>query len=334
MSATQTPVVFRGRASEYLGIWIVNLLLSMMTFGIYSAWAKVRRKKYFYNNTLIDGVGFDYHANPVAILKGRIIAFVLYLIFAFAPQALPPDVGVIVSGILSIALFIAIPWIVVRGLKFNARNSSHRGLRFDFDGQYKEAALLYMGLPIAFGAIVGLVIGGLYSLTSATVTSLVAPLLVMAGLAIYVPFIMQRQHQFVVSKHKFGTSSFDMKATIKDFFFIFLKLFLVLAGIGIVASLITGYFLKDALPGLIPKTSALNPPAYVQTLVTSNQEGEFLKVANTEPVSKPKESEALTLSDQLSEAEKADLAATEDGGLTGADENITDEDMLTNLSPE
>ena len=80
MADQETPVVFTGKAGEYFGIWIVNLLLSIVTLGIYSAWAKVRRKKYFYNNTLIDGVGFDYHANPIAILKGRVIAFVLFVL--------------------------------------------------------------------------------------------------------------------------------------------------------------------------------------------------------------------------------------------------------------
>jgi predicted Zn-dependent protease len=73
-----TPIVFQGKTSEYFGIWIVNILLSLVTIGIYSAWAKVRREKYFYNNTLIENVGFDYHAKPISILKGRIIALVFF----------------------------------------------------------------------------------------------------------------------------------------------------------------------------------------------------------------------------------------------------------------
>ena len=67
MQQVKTQVSFTGKAGDYFGIWIVNLLLSVVTLGIYSAWAKVRRMKYFYNNTLIDGVGFDYHAKPIAI---------------------------------------------------------------------------------------------------------------------------------------------------------------------------------------------------------------------------------------------------------------------------
>ena len=48
---------FTGKTGEYFGIWIVNLFLTIVTLGIYSAWAKVRKKRYFYANTIIDGAG-------------------------------------------------------------------------------------------------------------------------------------------------------------------------------------------------------------------------------------------------------------------------------------
>ena len=71
-------VSFHGKASEFFSIWIVNLLLSIVTLGIYSAWAKVRTNRYFYGNTDIDGHRFSYLANPLQILKGRIIAVCLF----------------------------------------------------------------------------------------------------------------------------------------------------------------------------------------------------------------------------------------------------------------
>jgi uncharacterized membrane protein YjgN (DUF898 family) len=33
---------FRGRTDEYFRIWIVNIALTIVTLGIFSAWAKVR----------------------------------------------------------------------------------------------------------------------------------------------------------------------------------------------------------------------------------------------------------------------------------------------------
>ena len=50
---------FTGTAREYFGIWIVNVLLTIITLGVYSAWAKVRRQRYFYGNTWLAGANFD-----------------------------------------------------------------------------------------------------------------------------------------------------------------------------------------------------------------------------------------------------------------------------------
>lgn len=41
------PFRFTGTGSEYFRIWIVNWLLTLLTLGIYSAWAKVRRIQFF-----------------------------------------------------------------------------------------------------------------------------------------------------------------------------------------------------------------------------------------------------------------------------------------------
>ena len=58
---------FTGSGAEYFGIWIVNLLLTIITLGIYSAWAKVRRLQYFYRHTEVAGsrpfVAWLWHRN-------------------------------------------------------------------------------------------------------------------------------------------------------------------------------------------------------------------------------------------------------------------------------
>ncbi|MCE2494032.1 MAG: DUF898 family protein [Alphaproteobacteria bacterium] len=53
-------IQFAGRGSEYFGIWIVNVLLSVVTFGIWTAWAKVRRVQYFNGRTLVLGDPLDF----------------------------------------------------------------------------------------------------------------------------------------------------------------------------------------------------------------------------------------------------------------------------------
>src|SRR5690349_11414210 len=75
---------FTGTGSEYFGIWIVNLLLTIVTIGIYAAWAKVRRLQYFYRHTELAGSSFDFHGSPVRILVGRILALVLLGLYNYS----------------------------------------------------------------------------------------------------------------------------------------------------------------------------------------------------------------------------------------------------------
>jgi uncharacterized membrane protein YjgN (DUF898 family) len=142
---------FTGTGAEYFRIWIVNTALTLLTLGIYSAWAKVRKKRYFYGNTLVDNAAFDYHATPVQILKGRVIAMA-FLIAYLASGHFSPALH---AG-LNVALLLMLPWLVVRSLTFNARNSSHRGLRFNFHGGVGEAVALYIGWPLVIVFSLGL----------------------------------------------------------------------------------------------------------------------------------------------------------------------------------
>jgi len=56
------PVEFNGKGFEFFKIWIVNVLLTIVTLSLYAPWAKVRTRRYFYGNTVIDNSSFEYHA--------------------------------------------------------------------------------------------------------------------------------------------------------------------------------------------------------------------------------------------------------------------------------
>lgn len=145
------PFEFRASGAEYFRIWIVNLLLTIVTLGIYSAWAKVRRMRYFYGNTLLDGHGFEYHAKPIQILKGRLIIFAAYVVFVLLLQALP------LVGLLFIPLIIfGIPWIIQKARTFQMRVTSYRNLRFNFHGNYGGALSAFVGWYIVAAITFGI----------------------------------------------------------------------------------------------------------------------------------------------------------------------------------
>jgi uncharacterized protein DUF898 len=94
------PFRFTGTGGEYFRIWIVNVMLSVVTLGIYSAWAKVRRLQYFYRHTRISSTSFDYHGKPLALLKGRILASCLFGGY-YAASAISPAAGVVAFAMLA-----------------------------------------------------------------------------------------------------------------------------------------------------------------------------------------------------------------------------------------
>jgi uncharacterized membrane protein YjgN (DUF898 family) len=142
---------FTGRASDYFRIWIVNLFLIIFTFGIYSAWAKVRKKRFFYGHTWVADANFEYHADPVAILKGRLIAVVALVCYYVVGQFMPR----LAVGI-ALCLFAAAPWFIARSMAFNAFNSSYRNVRFRFFAGYRDVLKIiwpfgiFIALPLLF----------------------------------------------------------------------------------------------------------------------------------------------------------------------------------------
>jgi uncharacterized membrane protein YjgN (DUF898 family) len=118
-------------------------MMSVVTLGIYSAWAKVRRLQYFYRHTRISGASFDYHGNPLAILRGRVLASCLFGGY-YAASAVSPVAGLAALAMLAVLL----PWLLARSLRFRLYNSSYRGLRFHFHGSTAEAYRVFLAMPV------------------------------------------------------------------------------------------------------------------------------------------------------------------------------------------
>lgn len=202
---------FTGRGGEYFRIWIVNLALTILTLGIYSAWAKVRRMQYFYRNTSLAGGSFDYHGDPVAILKGRIIAVGLLILYNVAGN-LDPFLGLGAFAVL-MAVF---PWLAQRSLRFKLYNTSYRGLRFGFDGTT----------------------GGSYK------AFLLWPLVGYITMGFLMPLAHHRIKLYQHGNSRYGTEKFGFRAPESGFFGIYFKLLgmLILMFIAVAALVGMGWF--------------------------------------------------------------------------------------------
>ncbi len=144
---------FTGSGSEYFRIWIVNLLLSIVTLSLYRPWAKVRRLRYFYGNTLVDGHAFDFHGNPWKMLRGYLLVGLLLVCYSVAGRFSP---GAALVAVLIFA--IVFPALLRASMQFRLANTSWRGLRFRFSGSLAGAyrAMLPLFIPTVLTAVVAL----------------------------------------------------------------------------------------------------------------------------------------------------------------------------------
>ncbi|MEM9479290.1 MAG: DUF898 family protein, partial [Verrucomicrobiota bacterium] len=141
-SLRENSFEFDGRGGEYFKIWIVNIVLTVITFGLYIAWAKVRTRRYLYGSTSIDDRTFDYLASPGTLFVSYIVMGLAVILLQTSMNFLPV-VGLVLLGIYTV-LF---PWLMYKSLRFKTHNSAYSNVRLSFHGSCIEAYVIYLLLP-------------------------------------------------------------------------------------------------------------------------------------------------------------------------------------------
>jgi len=214
------PIIFTGKGWEYFKIYFVNIMLTILTLGIYSAWAKVRNKRYFYGHTSVAGSSFDYHAKPMQILKGRLIVVAVLVAYQVAVGFTP-----LIAPIFSLFLLFAIPFVIMRATKFNMQYSSHRQIRFNFFGTYPYIFLYFIILPI----------------------------LSILTLGLAYPYAIYKQKQYLSNQTSYGDAKFTFFGKSKEFFLTYFLAVFILLGLYFVIlnsfNLIDAQGIKDFTKG-------------------------------------------------------------------------------------
>jgi uncharacterized membrane protein YjgN (DUF898 family) len=241
------PIRFTASGSEYLRIWIVNLLLIVVTLGIYYPWAKVRRLKYFYSNTKLDGHTLDFHGKPRQMLGGTVLAGVFLVIYSKAVEM--PGLAALVAVIALVAL---VPALFRASMQFRLANTSWRGMRFSFVGSLKKA-YLSVGVALAVvllpGAMSSLAIFSPMNSSPAALTPVwmsVAAVLVGLCLVLSLPYLLWRIKRYQHKNYRLGSLQTQFRCAPFEFYKVVLKA----AGVGLLGLLVLGG-LAALLAGLL-----------------------------------------------------------------------------------
>lgn len=128
---------FSGRGGEYFRVWIVNLLLSIVTLGLYTPWARRRTARYFYDHTMIADSPLEFTAPLRKMVFGFVLFALLYLTYKIAAET---GQDTVVSIFIVAAAMLA-PYIWGSAMRFRLASTRWRGLQLRFAARWKDVYL-------------------------------------------------------------------------------------------------------------------------------------------------------------------------------------------------
>ncbi|MFD1712231.1 DUF898 domain-containing protein [Ottowia sp. GY511] len=130
-------VEFTGTGREYFRVWIVNVLLSIITLGIYTPWARRRTAQYFYSHTQVAGSPLEFVAEQRRMVLGFLAFAALYLAYELAKNT-----GQELAASLLMFGFAALtPFLWASAMRFRLGATRWRGIRLAFTASWKEVYL-------------------------------------------------------------------------------------------------------------------------------------------------------------------------------------------------
>ncbi|MEX9251562.1 DUF898 family protein [Pseudenterobacter timonensis] len=141
--------VFHGQVKSYFILCLVNLILSIVTFGIFIPWAWVRHQRYLAENSELNGMRFGYHGRGGTLLLSGVV-LVLVLTGCSALLSLIHPQGATLGMLLFLLL---LPVLVVKGLSYHASMTSFHQLRFGFHTSLLRAWWIMLGMPVLMTAL-------------------------------------------------------------------------------------------------------------------------------------------------------------------------------------
>lgn len=223
-------IEFTGSGSEYFRIWIVNLLLLMVTGGIYYPWAKVRRLRYFYGNTVVGGEPLGFHADPTKLLKGYLLVGLLFMLYSAAGKFSA------IAGFIAFLIVAALwPALLKSSMQFRMANTSWRGLRFRFKGSLGDAyrAVLPLFVP---SVVILAAITQVDDPEKPPMWYLQVVGVVLLATLVVVPWLLWNLKQYQHNHYALASLQTTFKATVGSFY----KLFFKILGLAVLPLLVSG----------------------------------------------------------------------------------------------
>jgi uncharacterized membrane protein YjgN (DUF898 family) len=200
-------LAFYGKGMDYFRIQIVNIILNILTLGLYYPWAKARQLKYLYSQNTFEDTPFVFSGTGKEMFKGYIKAIIIVgLLYASSFYLILN--GYIISGMLLLygGFLSLLPLAIHGSYRYRMAKTSWKGIRFGYLGQKETLyAIFFKGV-----------------------------FLTILTLGIYAPWFTINLRRYILSNIKVGNAQFVYSGDGTEYFWMNVKgYFLTIFTLGI-----------------------------------------------------------------------------------------------------
>ncbi len=225
----EMKAVFTGRVGEIYRIFIVNLLLTIITLGIYRFWAKVRYRKYLWSHVRVAGDAFEYTGTGRELFFGfLIILFAVILpivVVNMAAQLMLGQGHPVLQGLFHFGLYVLVLFLIGLGtyaaMRYRLSRTLWRGIRGGLSGSRSAYGLRFLG----YGALALLSFG------------------------FCLPLMQVRLARYLYNHMSFGSGKFAFEASVWPLFrrFVWIPILYLLMAASAGGAVVAGTFANKAL---------------------------------------------------------------------------------------
>lgn len=216
------PLEFSGTGGEFFRVWIVNVLLTVVTFGLYTPFARRRTAQYFYGHTMVADSPLEFAAQQRKMVVGFLLFAALYIAFKVAAET-GQDTTV---SLMLLAGAAFAPYFWGNAMRFRLNASRWRGVRLQFTATWPE--VYFASWPLFVAALAWAIAAAFIDahvspdMTPAQFKAAVGPVLAAVGVALLVTVACLMRLEFnykslLVAKARIGGQAGRWKPVFGDF---------------------------------------------------------------------------------------------------------------------
>jgi uncharacterized membrane protein YjgN (DUF898 family) len=154
-----SPVQFTGKGSELFGLLAGGYFMMLPTIGIYRFWVTTAKRRYYWQNTVLDGEPLEYTGNAIQLLIGFLFALAFFLpiyVAFFYLSTQTSDIALMGYGAVVLVIWFLGGYATYRARDFRLSRTLWRGIRFDQKGSAMGYAVRRFGWSVLMIVTLGL----------------------------------------------------------------------------------------------------------------------------------------------------------------------------------